>query len=214
MRKCVRPHFTWSILYQKFIKPSSSRHTYKFTFFCEQILNERHVGQSTHAQSSFWNNACALPIQRSELTPIRKISVKFSVVSPLVTQETYSAPRRAILKQHLFKRAKTGVRQVRNCIDFRGKPWKRGRAQRREKANKYANPKSHQVVFLLIRSVKLYRSVLIMKYLLTVFGEVCTVLYLEYCAITLNKLQTLNKKMRKNFIFYFQICTRGCEVYS
>lgn len=101
------------------------------------------------------------------------------------------------MKQHLFKRAKTGVRQVRNCIDFRGKPWKRGRAQRREKANKYANPKSHQVVFLLIRSVKLYRSVLIMKYLLTVFGEVCTVLYLEYCAITLNKLQTLNKKCGK-----------------
>ena len=72
-------------------------------------------------------------------------------------------------------------------------------------ANKYANPKSHQVVFLLIRSVKLYRSVLIMKYLLTVFGEVCTVLYLEYCAITLNKLQTLNKKCGNTLFNHFYV---------
>ena len=45
---------------------------------------------------------------------------------------------------------------MRNCTDFRGKTWKRGQTQRREKANKNANPKSHQVVFLLIQSVKLY----------------------------------------------------------
>lgn len=77
---------------------------------------------------------------------------------------------------------------MRNCSDFRGKTWKRGRAQRREKANKYANPKSHQVVFLLIRFVKLYRSVLIMKNLLTVFGEVCTVLYLEYSTIYIKQI--------------------------
>ena len=52
-----------------------------------------------HAQSSSWNNACAQLIQRSELIPHGKISVQFSLVSPLVTQETYSTPKRAILKQ-------------------------------------------------------------------------------------------------------------------
>ena len=68
-------------------------------YICQQIGHGRHVGQ-TCTVILFEKR---MRTTNSELISLGKISVKFSLLSPLVTLETYSTPRRAILKQqHLF----------------------------------------------------------------------------------------------------------------
>ena len=61
-------------------------------YICQQIVRGRHVGQK-YTVILFEQR---MRTTNSELISLRKISVKFSLVLPLVTLETYSTPRRAI----------------------------------------------------------------------------------------------------------------------
>ena len=61
-------------------------------YICQQIVHGRHVGQ-TYTDILFEQR---VRTTNSELISLRKISVEFSLVLPLVTLETYSTPRRAI----------------------------------------------------------------------------------------------------------------------
>ena len=61
-------------------------------YICQQIAHGRHVGQ-TYTVILFEQR---VRTTNSELISLRKISVEFSLVLPLVTLKTYSTPRRAI----------------------------------------------------------------------------------------------------------------------
>ena len=61
-------------------------------YICQQIVHGRHVGQ-TYTVILFEQR---VRTTNSELISLRKISVEFSLVLPLVMLKTYSTPRRAI----------------------------------------------------------------------------------------------------------------------